>query len=376
MSRFPRFFLVLGALVTTGLVSAAEDPVTPERISPYQVRADRLRPMIAVVGENSGTELTDFVIPYAVLARSGVADVLSVATQPGVLKLRPAVQVQPQATTAGFDELHPAGADYVIVPAVNKSDDAVLLAWITAQAAKGATIVSICDGALVVANTGLMRGHRATGHWATQARREESYPGTRWETNTRYVADQAIVSSAGISASIPTAFALVEAIAGHDRAAELAREMGVDDWGSQHNSDAFHFGPRSYAMYGAAIVSGWFHKTESVGIPVAPGVDEIALALTADVYSRTYRGVRAYTVAPTSDPVQTLGGLTLIPDRVLGGDAAPDRMLPPFVSASSMQVLETVLNRVATEYGWAAAASAAYDLEYTRIKQLPARPVQ
>lgn len=93
-----------------------------------------------------------------------MADVLSVATLPGILKLRPAVQVHPQATTTGFDELHPDGADYVVVPAVNKADDAVLLAWITAQAAKVATIVSICDGALVVANTGLMRGHRATGH--------------------------------------------------------------------------------------------------------------------------------------------------------------------------------------------------------------------
>lgn len=368
MSRFIRLFLALGAVIATGLTSATEVPEPAERISPYQARADRARPVIAVVGENSGTELTDFVIPYAVLSRSGVADLVSVATQPGILQLRPAVQVQPQATTAGFDELYPAGADYVIVPAVTKSDDAVLLAWITAQAAKGATIV-ICDGALVVANTGLMRGHRATGHWETQARRGKSHPDTRWEKNKRYVADRDIVSSAGISASIPTAFALVEAIAGHDRAAALANEMGVDDWGPQYDSDAFHFGPRSYAMYGAAIVSGWFHRTESVGIPVAQGVDEIALALTADVYSRTYRGVRAYTVAPTSGPVRTLGGLMLLPDRVLGGDSAPDRMLPPFVLASSMLVLEMVLNRVATEYGWAAAASAAYDLEYTRTKQ-------
>ena len=96
----------------------------------------------------------------------------------------------------------------------------------------------------------------ATGQWATQTLREKSYPDTRWETNTRCVADRAIVSSAGISASIPTAFALVEAIAGHDRAAESAKEMGVDDWGTQHHSDAFHFGPRSYAMDGAAVVSG------------------------------------------------------------------------------------------------------------------------
>lgn len=146
------------------MASAAEVSARVEGTSPYQPRAERPRPVMAVVGENNETELTDFVVFYAVLARSGVADVLSVATQPGILKLRPAVQVQPQATTAGFDELHPAGADYVIVRAVNKSDDGALLARITAQAANGATIVSVCDGALVMANTRLMRGHRATGH--------------------------------------------------------------------------------------------------------------------------------------------------------------------------------------------------------------------
>jgi transcriptional regulator GlxA family with amidase domain len=91
----------------------------------------------------------------------------------------------------------------VIEPAINNSDDPKLLGWITSQAGKGATTVSICDGALVVAKTGLMRGHRATGHWATQSLRREKFPDTTWQTNIRYVADGKIVSSAGVSASIP-----------------------------------------------------------------------------------------------------------------------------------------------------------------------------
>jgi putative intracellular protease/amidase len=239
--RLSNLGLFLVTVVAAGLAYATDARSTPpsateasasaEKIQPYRARFGRDRPLIAVVGENSGTELTDFVIPYGVLSRSGAADVLSVATQPGILKLRPAVQVQPQATTAQFDDLHPDGADYVVVPAVDKSDDSVLLAWITAQAAKGATIVSICDGALVVAKAGLMRGHRATGHWATQGFRNETYPDTVWETNVRYVADGSVASSAGVSASIPISFALVEAIAGPDRAAKLAAEMGVSDWG-------------------------------------------------------------------------------------------------------------------------------------------------
>jgi transcriptional regulator GlxA family with amidase domain len=375
--RLSNLSLFLATLVAAGLgyatdarsiTPSAEASAPAESIQPYLARFGRDRPVIAVVGENSGTELTDFVIPYGVLSRSGAAEVWSVATRPGILKLRPAVQVQPQATTAQFDELHPDGADYVLVPAVDKSDDAVLLAWITAQSEKGATIVSICDGALVVAKAGLMRGHRATGHWATQAFREETYPDTLWETNTRYVADGRVVSSAGISASIPVSLALVEAIAGHDRAAALAQEMGVSDWSPRHDSDAFHFGTRSLAMYGAAIVGGWFHRAETVGLVVLPGVDEIALALTADVYSRTYRGVRALTVASSAEPVRSLGGLLLVPDRLFGGNGEPDRMLSPWGGAPSMHALDEALNRVSEEYGRAASASAAYDLEYARAR--------
>jgi putative intracellular protease/amidase len=345
---------------------SANAPSVAERIEPHQPRFGRTRPLIAVVGENGGTELTDFVIPYGVLSRSGAADVVSVATQPGILRLRPAVQIQPDLTMDEFDRRHPEGADYVIVPAIDKSDDAKLLAWTTSQAQKGATTVSICDGALAVAKTGLMRGHRATGHWATESLRREKFPETTWETNVRYVADGKIVSSAGVSASIPISFALVEAIAGHERAAELARQMGVSEWGTQHDSDSFHFGLRSYAMYGAAIVSGWLGGSEKIGIPVSSATDEIALALTADVYSRTYRRLKVWTVAASAEPVRTLGGLTLVPDRVIGGPGTPGRMLPAARGTPSMLVLDEVLDSVSAEYGRIAAASAAYDLEYAR----------
>ena len=142
--------------------------------------------------------------------------------------------------------------------------------------------------------------------------------------------------------------------------------MGVSEWGTQHDSDSFHFGLRSYAMYAAAIVSGWFGRSESVGIPVRAGVDEIAVALTADVYSRTYRGVKAWTVATIAEPVRTIGGLTLVPDRVVGSPGAPGRMLSLPLATPSVQVLDEVLDRVSRDYGRVAAGSAAYDLEYAR----------
>jgi putative intracellular protease/amidase len=388
MKKFVRTLLAasVAALVmpAASTVFAAAQPVSaavpaeaasaggsdPSRITPYRARFGRLRPVIAIIGENSGTELTDFVVPYGVLSRAGVADTIAVATQPGAITMRPALRIQPQATIAEFDVRYPQGADYVIVPAVVKREDPVLLAWIAAQGSKGGTVVSICDGALVVAASGLMKGHRATAHWATEGLRAKVYPDTHWVKNVRYVADGRIVSSAGISASIPVSIALVEAIAGRARAQGVADELGVPDWSTVHNSDAFlpRFGVNLMAYIRTAYTNARLHRRQDIGVPVAPGVDEIGLALTADAYTRTGRS-HAYALAASDAPLPTRYGLTVIPDRVIGGADPVDQILPGFDATPPAQLLDVALAGIARRFGRSTAYGVALDLEYPGFRK-------
>ncbi|USX26098.1 DJ-1/PfpI family protein [Oxalobacteraceae bacterium OTU3CINTB1] len=336
-------------------------------IAPYQNRFDRAKPVVAVIAENHGTELTDFVIPYGVIARSGSAELVAVATQAGPVRMLPALKINPQATIEEFDTRFPDGADYLIVPAVAKSSDHVLLAWVAAQGAKGATVVSICDGALVVANSGLFKGRRATGHWATESYRKEHYPDTQWINNVRYVADGKMVSSAGVSAALPTALALVEAIAGRERAGDVARQVAGGDWSTAHDSDMFK--PRLGANLGAYITgytNQWFHPVDQLGLPVAAGVDEIALAYTADAWSRSKRS-RVYAVAASTEDgaaLLTLHGLTLQPD---GEGIDGLRMLPPLsIATPPGRSLDESLDAIATRYGSNTAKLVALEFEYAR----------
>ena len=349
--------LILLLLLSSRLASAGD-------IGPYQNAHQRQLPVVAVIAENSGTELTDFVIPYGVLARSGAVQTIAVATQEGPVTMRPALRIAPQATIGQFDERFPDGADYVVVPAVVKPADPVLLAWITAQAAKGATVVSICDGALVVANSGLFKGRRATGHWATEALRKQRYPDTQWLSNVRYVADGKVVSSAGVSAAMPTALALLEAIAGHERAADVARQLGVDGWSTAHDSDRFQ--PRLGTNLGAYITgytNQWFHSMDSVGVPLAAGVDEIALAFNADAWSRSKRSL-VYSVAANANPVRTLNGLTVVPDRVDGAADTPPLLPPAAEGTLPGLALDGTLAAIALRYGHRTAFLVALELEY------------
>ncbi len=374
--------LFAAALVAFTVASAAKIPgpdLSPaaQPIPVHRARFERARPVVAIVGENTGTELTDFAIPHGVLVRSGVAEVITVATQPGVLRMRPALRVQPDTTTAGFDARFPEGADYVIVPAVVKFSDPALLAWVKAQGEKGATLMSICDGAAVVAGTGLMDGRRATAHWASAKNRRRLFPKVEWIANVRYTADEGIISTAGISAALPGSLALVEAIAGHERARQLADELGVDDWSAAHCTAPFvpKLGVNLKAHAAVTYTNHWFHRTEMIGLPVAAGVDEIALAITADAYSRTGRSM-LHALAASSKPVRTRSGLMIVPDTLAGGHSM-DRELPALDATPSAQWFPKAIDGISRLYGRNTAYGVALNFEYPMDRQqLPAKEAQ
>ena len=154
-----RLFAAAAMIVSTAWAS---------EIPSHEPRFNRQRPIVAVVGYNASTEVTDYVVPYGILSASGVADVVALATGEGPIKMSPALRFQAQATTKQFDARVPEGADYVIVPNVYEgAKDPMMLDWVRRQAGRGATIVGICDGVPVLANAGLLKEHRATAHWNT-----------------------------------------------------------------------------------------------------------------------------------------------------------------------------------------------------------------
>lgn len=360
MRFFQQLLLALTLLAATSAFAQtgpANASATISTIAPYEARFGRERPVIAVVGANAGTELSDFMAPYAILARSGAAEVLALASDEGPMQMKPTLRIAPHATLAGFDQRFADGADYVIVPAVVNPDDPVMLAWLAQQAGKGATIVSICDGALVAARAGVFKGRRATGHWATHTLREREYPDTEWLTNVRYVADGKVISSAGISAAIPVSLALVEAIAGRARAEAVAAEVGATAWGERHNSARFR---RTTGMLLTAFGNTVFRSKAKIGIPLEKGMDELALALYADALSRTYRS-KAYTLAGGVDPIVTRHGLSIFPE--LGEDARTglDHVQP---MGPELDTLKKIIARVDALYGPATAHLVAAQMEF------------
>jgi putative intracellular protease/amidase len=337
------------------------DTLESAGLRPFRPRAGHDRPLVAIVAESAGTETTDFIVPYGMLTQSGVAEVITVGTKSGPIQMIPALKIAAETTTSEFDARFPEGSDYLIVPAVMDPADKILLAWVRSQARRGAIVIGICDGAWVLGNAGLLDGHRATGHWYSLDSLSHKFSTTTWVRDRRYVADGNVVTTTGVTASIPLSLALVEAIAGQERAMKLARDVGASDWSPAHNSNDFKFGWNGRLTAARNKLSFWTH--ESVGIPVSTGTDEIALALVADAYSRTFMS-QAQTVSDSKGPVRTRRGLMLIPDVVSGSGNMPTRMLPSFESLPPVQALDWALAGIADAYGQPTAMFVTVQLEY------------
>ena len=322
----------------------------------------RQRPLIAVIGINDATETTDYLMPYGVLRRADVADVTLVATRPGPVKLFPVLTVEPQATIASFDAQHPEGADYVIVPAMSRDDDPAAIAWIRTQAAKGAMIIGVCAGAKVIAQAGLLDGKRGTTHWYYLKELRQKHPSIQYVADRRFVIDGRVATTTGITASMPMALTLIEAIAGRDRAERVAQDLGLTQWDAGHDSGAFQF-TRPFALTAIGNTLAIWNR-EQLGLELEAGVDEVALALVADAWSRTYRS-HAVMWSKSEGATETRNGVRIRPDRV-AATWPTEHLIPPLAGRKPANVLDEALHRIAERYGMRTADFVAMQLEYPR----------
>jgi transcriptional regulator GlxA family with amidase domain len=124
----------------------------------------------------------------------------------------------------------PSGAITTLIVAGGEGVDAAAtcaktLAFVRANAKRGVRIASVCSGAYILAEAGLLDGRRATTHWRRTRHFLSAYPKVKLEPDRIFVRDGNIWSSAGISAGIDLALALVAEDLGEEIAQQTARQL-------------------------------------------------------------------------------------------------------------------------------------------------------
>ena len=124
---------------------------------------------------------------------------------------------------AAVDTLMVAGGQGVEAAAA----DPVIIDWVQARAKTARRIASVCTGAFLLAASGLLDGRRAVTHWSYCAELARRYPKVRVESDPIFVRDSSVWSSAGVTAGIDLALALVEEDLGPTIVLAVARYLVV-----------------------------------------------------------------------------------------------------------------------------------------------------
>ncbi|HEU5293351.1 MAG TPA: GlxA family transcriptional regulator [Burkholderiaceae bacterium] len=196
------------------------------------------------------------------------------------------------------DTLMVAGGHRAVAQA---SRDAALLRWLRARAPLARRVGSVCSGTFVLGAAGLLDGKRVTTHWEVCEALARRFPSARVESEPIFVRDGALWTSAGVTAGIDMALAMVEDDLGHAVSIAVARDLVV-----------FLKRPGSQAQFSATLATqhhgGAFERLQAwMAGHLTSDLSVAVLAEHAGMSERSFvRHFRASTGQTPADSVQRL----------------------------------------------------------------------
>ena len=115
-------------------------------------------------------------------------------------------------------------AKVIVIPALNSANDA-MMEWIRKASKSADVTMSVCTGAYVLAQTGLLAGKGATTHHSSYVDLAKKYPDINVKRGARFVEDGNLASAGGLSSGIDLALRVVERYFGRDTATQAAFDM-------------------------------------------------------------------------------------------------------------------------------------------------------
>jgi transcriptional regulator GlxA family with amidase domain len=222
----------------------------------------------------------------------------------------------PFDAAAALDTLIVSGGEGVGGPA----RDEATLAYIRQVAGQARRVTSVCSGAFVLAAAGLLDGRRATTHWGQTATLQRRFPAVRVEPDRIYVRDGPVWTSAGVTAGIDLALALVADDLGEAMARRTAQQLVVPRrraGGQSQHAAAHELAPPS-GRFGALL--DWMRAHLGEALTVERLADQAGMSPRH--FARVFRAETGMTVAKAVEQLR----LETARARVEGGRETLDRI--------------------------------------------------
>jgi len=282
---------------------------------------DSSKKTIIIVADNEGTEIFDMLAPYYLFNATEKANVYIIAEKKYPIIVRKGFFLLPQFTFAQFDSAN-IKPDVIAIPNLSAMDakhqNPIILNWIKKHYSENTKMLSICDGALTSAATGIYNGKPLTAHSSDYKDIKNQFAKPNWVTNLSVTKSENLFSTAGVSNAVEGSLSVIKEIFGEETMLSVQKNINYPHSTPkiEHQSTAINFGNK--ITIGKKVL---FKKNRKIGMLLLNGINEFELAAIMDTYNRTFpASIESYAVGVQM--IKSKYGLNLIPT----GDLQKDKL--------------------------------------------------
>ena len=278
-----------------------------------QPAMDTSKKNVFIVADNDGTELFDMMAPFYLFNETGKANVYIVAKNKYPVNVKKGLFLLPQMTFAEADSLM-LKADVIVIPAQigamqKNQQDSIVLNWIKDHYTATTKILSVCDGSITAAATGIYDGKLLTTHASDYLIVKVPYTKPIWVQNVSVTKSGNLFSTAGVSNATEGSLTVINELFGKETMQRVAANIYYPhaDIKTEHQSIAVSGSTKT-----TILKKVMFKKNKDVGVLLQDGMSEFNLAGVLDTYNRSFPS-SCNTYSSSGKTVTTKYGLTLIP---------------------------------------------------------------
>jgi len=222
-----------------------------------------------------------------------------------------------------FEDIVLKKGDFIFIPGMDfrsftegvfSADIKTITPWLKDNLANGVKIASVCSGALVLAASGLLDRKKCTSHWKCIEYMIQHFPMANVQTDTLYVQDGNIFSSAGMTSGIDMALSILEAQHGPVLPAKVAREIVV--YLRRNNMDhqqTIYLDYRTHFNPSVHMVQDYIISNPAKN----PGLEELAAIGNTSVrtLTRSFKSATGHTIIEFKNAVKVELARTLIHNK-------------------------------------------------------------
>lgn len=273
---------------------------------------DSTRKTVIIIADNDGAEIFDMMTPFYLFNATEKANVYIVAEKKYPVIVIKGFFLLPHYSFDEFDlsEIKP---DVIIIPNLSAMDakhqNPVIVNWIKKHYLPTTKILSVCDGSMTAAATGIYDGKALTTHASDYADIKKQYTKPMWIKDVSVTNDGNLFSTGGVSNAVEGSLTVINQVFGTEAMIKVKENINYPHLlpKMEHQSVALNFNNK--LTIGNKVI---FKKNKRIGLLLQDGVNEFELASIMDTYNRTFpSSIESFVTVGKN--ITSKYGLTIIP---------------------------------------------------------------